>query len=38
MEKLSQTIRTGFIERQILGKIFRQFVIKGVPLATTDLY
>ncbi|MDR2432805.1 MAG: PD-(D/E)XK nuclease family protein [Puniceicoccales bacterium] len=38
MEKLSQTIRTGLIERQILGKIFRQFVIKDVPLATTDLY
>ncbi|MDR2776982.1 MAG: PD-(D/E)XK nuclease family protein [Puniceicoccales bacterium] len=38
MEKLSQTIRTGLIERQILGKIFRQFAIKDVPLATTDLY
>jgi hypothetical protein len=38
MERLSRTIRTGLIERQILGKIFRQFVIKDVPLATTDLY
>ncbi|MDR1457420.1 MAG: PD-(D/E)XK nuclease family protein [Puniceicoccales bacterium] len=38
LEKLSQTIRTGLIERQILGKIFRQFVIGNVPLATTDLY
>ncbi|MDR0742011.1 MAG: PD-(D/E)XK nuclease family protein [Puniceicoccales bacterium] len=38
LEKLSQTICTGLIERQILGKIFRQFVIKDVPLATTDLY
>ncbi|MDR2603323.1 MAG: PD-(D/E)XK nuclease family protein [Puniceicoccales bacterium] len=38
MEKLSQTIRTGLIERQILGKIFQQFAIKDVPLATTDLY
>jgi hypothetical protein len=38
MEKLSRTIRTGLIERQILGKVFRQFVIEDVPLATTDLY
>ncbi|MDR1528650.1 MAG: PD-(D/E)XK nuclease family protein [Puniceicoccales bacterium] len=38
MGKLSQTIRRGLIERQILGKIFRQFFIKNVPLATTDLY
>ncbi|MDR1890924.1 MAG: PD-(D/E)XK nuclease family protein [Puniceicoccales bacterium] len=38
MENLSRTIRTGLIERQILGKIFRQFFVKDVPLATTDLY
>ncbi|MDR2629168.1 MAG: PD-(D/E)XK nuclease family protein [Puniceicoccales bacterium] len=38
MEKLSQTIRTGLIERQVLGKTFRQLVVEDVPLATTDLY
>ncbi|MDR2779175.1 MAG: PD-(D/E)XK nuclease family protein [Puniceicoccales bacterium] len=38
MEKISQTIRTGLVERQVLGKTFRQFFIKDVPLATTDLY
>jgi hypothetical protein len=38
MEKLGQMARTGLIERQILGKNYRQFFIGSVPLATTDLY
>jgi hypothetical protein len=37
--KTLETIgKTGLIERQILGKTFRQYFVDRLPLATTDLY
>ena len=37
-EKIANVLNSGLIEKQTLGKQFRQFFLKNVPLATTDLY
>jgi hypothetical protein len=37
-EKITNVLNSGLIEKQTLGKQFRQFFLKNVPLATTDLY
>ena len=38
VEKITNVLNIGLIEKQILGKQFRKFFLKNVPLATTDLY
>lgn len=38
MQIIESILTTGMIPKQIFGKQFRQYVIKDVPLATTDLY
>ena len=37
-EKIANVLNSGLIEKQTLGKQLRQFFLKNVPLATTDLY
>lgn len=38
IQMIKNTLTTGMIPKQILGKQFRQYVKNDVPLATTDLY